>query len=75
VALTADSDAAEQVLQGTYEPPEGTAKYAVLLLQQERAMPESIQRAGPIKAEISADEHVSGWKKQKERTSSEPLGL
>jgi hypothetical protein len=70
----ADTPAAEQVLNGTYQTPDGTDYYAKLLLDQ-LYIPWEVTKMAPISLEISTDEHKQAWRKQNERTSSEPTGL
>jgi hypothetical protein len=70
----ADTPAADQVLNGTYQPPDGTDYYARLLLNQ-LYIPWEVTRMAPISLEILTEEHKQAWRKQNERTSSEPTGL
>jgi hypothetical protein len=70
----ADTDAAEEILAGTFEVPEGTCKYAKKLIA-ELEMPESVRKGGLIDDFVSTQDHISGWKKQKESISSDPEGL
>jgi hypothetical protein len=62
-----------QILQGTYQVPPDTDKYAALLLQELQKIDSSKIPSIPIT--LSVEEHIGAWKKQKERTSSEPSGL
>ena len=70
----ADTAAADQVLNGTYQPPDGTDQYAKLLLDQ-LYIPWEVTKMVPISVDISTKEHKQSWKKQNERTLSEPTGL
>ncbi len=70
----ADTPAAEQVLNGTYQPPDGTDYYAKLLLDQ-LYIPWEVTKMVPISVSITTEEHKKSWRKQNERTSSEPTGL
>ena len=70
----ADTVAAEQVLQGCYQVPVGTDRYARLLLDQ-LYIPWEVTEMVPISVEISTEEHKNAWKKQNEKTASEPTGL
>lgn len=70
----AETDSAEQVLNRCYEIPDGTDKYAAMLLDQLYA-PMTVKEADLISPNISTQEHIHAWKKQDERTSAEPTGL
>jgi hypothetical protein len=73
----ADTPAAQQILQGSYEPPDGTDKYMIELLVQ-LGMPQAIRNGikahGHITTKISHDENKQGWKKRK-LASAESSGL
>jgi hypothetical protein len=61
------SESCNQILAGTYQPPEGTNIYTRELLQHMKCLP--IQH--PIdKAEITTQMFKDGWKKIKENTSA-----
>ena len=68
---------ADQILQGCYDPPEGTDKYMIELLEELR-MPQTIREGikehGFISTEISESENKQGWQKRK-LASAEPSGL
>ncbi len=68
---------ADQILQGCYDPPEGTDKDMIELLEGLR-MPQTIREGikehGFISTEISESENKQGWKKRK-LASAEPSGL
>ena len=70
----ADTPYAEEVLNGTYIPPTDTDIYARELLQAMKRPPE-IEQAGEISLEITLQDHILGWKRQKEQVASEPNGL
>ena len=70
----ADTEAAEEILAGTFEVPEGTCQYAKKLIA-ELEMPESVRKGGLNDDFVSTQDHISGWKKQKESISSDPDGL
>jgi len=70
----ADTPAADEILKGTYEPPPGLDQYTRELLR-ELEMPEKIRAAGPMSVEVSAEEQLLAWKKQKENVAAEPSGL
>jgi hypothetical protein len=59
----------EAVMNGTYAPPPGMDKYAVKLLKQLQ-MPESVRNAPKVPAIIMMKQHVQGWKRAKEKTTS-----
>ena len=73
----ADTPAIEEILKGSYEPPDGTDKYMKELLDEMR-MPQvirdGIKKHGFITTEISAAENQQGWRKRK-LASAEPSGL
>jgi hypothetical protein len=70
----ADTDQAEDILHGTYVVPDGTDQYAAKLIAELR-MPDSIKHGNATSQYVSTQEHVSGWKKQKEGISADPDGL
>ena len=70
----ADTDAAEIILNGTYEIPADLDPYAALLIHELR-MPESLRRQPLIPSVVTTADHVAGWKKQKETISADPDGL
>ncbi len=69
----ANTESADQVLQGTYVTPPNTDKYASLLLKELQKI--DSDNILTIPSTLSVEEHVGAWKKQKEMTSSEPSGL
>jgi hypothetical protein len=60
----ANTDATEQVLQSTYQAPEGTDPYAALLLNQLQKIDSSTIPSIPTT--LSVEEHIGAWKKQKD---------
>ena len=72
--MTFKTEAAQEVLDGTWLPPEGTDIYTRLLLQ-EMKMPDVLRNATPMVSSISVDNHIQGWERQKEQVSSAPKGL
>ena len=68
----AETEMAEQVLDGSYEPTQDVDQYARELLHELRR-PEIVRRRTPIATRVTTDEHVQGWKKTKEK-SAEPSG-
>jgi hypothetical protein len=69
----ADTAFTEQILQGTYQVPTDTDKYAALLLKELQKIDSS--KIPSIPTTLTVEEHIDAWKKQKEMTSSEPSGL
>jgi hypothetical protein len=65
---------AQQVMDGTFSPPEGTDPVAAELLETLQ-MEDSVRQLGPLDMSITPEDNRSGWKKQTERTASEPTGL
>ena len=57
----------EQILRGTYQPPQGTNKYTRELLQHMQRLP---LKYPPPKAGITTQMFKEGWKKIKEDTSA-----
>jgi hypothetical protein len=74
LGLFADTEQAQQILDGTYECPLGTDKYAALLIQELRMPANVIDNPVPI-TEITPESNRIGWNKQKETVSSDPYGL
>ena len=68
----AETEKAEQVLEGTYEIPHGVDKYARELIHELRR-PEIVRKKGPISTVITPVEHTQGWRRTKEK-SAEPSG-
>jgi hypothetical protein len=69
----ADTAFTTQILQGTFQVPPDIDKYAALLLQELQKIDSS--KIPLIPTTLSVKEHINAWKKQKERTSSEPSRL
>ena len=59
---------------GSYVLPDGIDIYTAKLIH-ELQMPEIVRRHGIEIPTISTKDHIEGWKKQKEGTSSEPEAL
>ena len=71
--LLGTGSAADELLRGTYNFPEGIDKSVKSVLDNMKC-PETIKLTKqPIP--ITCNEHKSGWNKVKERTSSSPSGL
>jgi hypothetical protein len=62
----ADTDFAEQVLNGTYKPSPAVNKYAIELLHELRT-PKVVRKCGPISLVVTPAEHTLGWKRTKEK--------
>jgi hypothetical protein len=65
---------AQDILNGTFVIPAGTDPYAAKLIMQLKA-PDCISSSEPLSVAITTEDHSSGWKRAKERTSSGPSGL
>jgi hypothetical protein len=74
IGLYAEKEGAEQILSGTFIPPQDCDPYLRDLIDEMR-MEDRVRAAGPIPTTISLQEHQQGWKKQKERTASVRSGL
>jgi hypothetical protein len=61
--LADTAPAAEQVLNGTYQLPDGTDYYAKLLLDQ-LYIPWEVTKMVPISVAITTEEHKQSWRKQ-----------
>jgi hypothetical protein len=73
----ANTPAAEEVLHGTYTPPENTDKYAKILLEALATPPEITNNTGNFTPRrfITPTSNINGWRKANERTSAGPSGL
>jgi hypothetical protein len=69
----ADTEVAENVLDGSYEPPETVDRYAKELIRELRR-PAIVQRHAPIPTHTSLEEHPRGWKKTKEKLAEPSVG-
>ena len=69
-----EKPAAQAVLDGTYEPPDGMNPYMIELLSIMKVSP-SIRAKGPLDCSITPLENRAAWMSQKERTASEPSSL
>jgi hypothetical protein len=72
--LMDNNEIAQQVMDSTNIPPKGTDKVAIELLKTLK-MEDSVCQLSPLDMSISSDNNQTGWRKQKERTASEPTGL
>jgi len=68
------NDNADAILNGTYQPPEGTPFYITRYIDALR-MPQAVRRRGLIPDRVTTSQHKDFWKKALESTSSEPRGL
>jgi hypothetical protein len=64
----AETEMAEQVLEGTYEPAPDVDQYAKELLHELRR-PECVRKQSPTNITATVDEHVLGWKRTKEKSA------
>ena len=74
LGLLADTEIAQDILNGTWEPPDEVDVYTKLLLK-EMKVPDALREAPPMDYQVSVGDHTRGWNKQKERISSAPSGL
>jgi hypothetical protein len=58
---------AQQVMDGTFIPPEGTDEVAIELLETLK-MEDSVRQLDPLDMSISRDNNQTRWRKQKECT-------
>ena len=70
LGFLANTNTAEQILQGTFQPPENVDLYTKKMLQELR-MPEKIRDLPTTSSTISTKEHIQSWNKQKESTASD----
>ena len=69
IGYNAEKEGGKQILDGTFVIPSGTQKYMIKVIEKLRK-PNSVKAKGDIGTDISLEEHVTGWKKQKDRTAS-----
>ena len=69
VGYNAEKEGGQQILDGTFDIPTVTQKYMIKVIEKRRK-PNSVKAKGEIGTDISFEEHVTGWKKQKYRTAS-----
>ena len=74
LGFLADTPEADAILDGTYEPPPGTDRYAKLLIQELR-MPENVRNNPMPQTDVTPDVNRQAWNRQKEAVSSDPEGL
>ena len=67
-----NTDSAQNILDGTYIPPQGTNRYTEEFLQQLKYDPKAFNE--PPTATLPTRDYVSGWKKKKEFTSAGKSG-
>ena len=70
LGFLANTNMADQILQGTFQPPENVDLYTKKMLQ-ELPMPEKIRDLPTTSSTISTKEHIQSWNKQKESTASD----
>ena len=69
IGYDAEKEGGKQIFDGTFVSPLGTPKYMQTCLDHLR-MPQIVVHRGTISTFISTQEHIQGWKKQKEKTVS-----
>jgi hypothetical protein len=69
VGYCAESPGGQEILDGTFVIPPTCNPYLAKLINGMR-MPEIVRRLEPISTHISTKTHISGWRRQKERTAS-----
>jgi hypothetical protein len=69
VGFAAEKDAAQDILNGTFDLPSDCDPYLRQFLEAAR-MPDVIRNVGPISTAITIQDHIKGWRRQKERTAS-----
>jgi hypothetical protein len=62
--LMDNNEIAQEVMDGTFIPPEGTDEVAIELLKTLK-MEDSVRLLGPLDMSISPDDNQTGWRKQK----------
>ena len=67
------SESIDEVLQGTYEPPDGTGEFVRKLLPHLK-LPPDVPIEGNIGAVLDVDAHIAGWKKMKSKVNASPFG-
>jgi hypothetical protein len=60
--LMDNDEIAQQVMDDTFIPPEGTDKVAIELLETLK-MEDSVRQLGPLDMSISPDNNQTGWRK------------
>ena len=74
LGITAEGPAMKDVLEGTYVPSMECDTYAIKLLQH-LEMPQATIESNPVADFIEVEDHIKGWKQQKENTGSDVNGL
>lgn len=74
LGFLADTPAAFEILQGTYQPPDGVDYYTTLFLRELR-MPDNVRDNPMPQIDVTPANNRLAWTKQKEAVSSEPDGL
>ena len=69
IGYYAEKEGGKQILDGTFVISSGTQKYMIKVIEKLRK-PNSVKAKGDIGTDISLEEHVTGWKTQKDRTTS-----
>jgi hypothetical protein len=74
LGFLADTEAAQRILDGTYDIPVDLDTYTAKLIHELR-MPESIWNSPLVSSRVETLDHTKGWTKQKETISADPDGL
>ena len=72
IGYNAEKEGGKQILDGTFVIPSGTQKYMIKVIKKLRK-PNSVRAKGDIGTDVSLEEHVTGWKKQKIERLLSPL--
>jgi hypothetical protein len=69
VGYAAEKPAAQHILDGSFEIPPTCDPHLAILLNALR-MPDIVRKAGTISTDISLQDYIRDWRRQKERTGS-----
>jgi hypothetical protein len=69
VGFAAEKETAQHILDGVFTFPSHCDPYLRKFLEAVR-QPEALRRAGPISTTITLEDHITGWRRMKERTAS-----
>ena len=70
-----ETQEAQKILSGTFDFPALEIDRHAKEFLTELRVPAIVIAKGPVPVDLPLQEHVSGWKRQKEATASEPTGL
>ena len=74
VGILCDGPAVDPILAGTWEPPNHLQDYTKMVLQF-LPTPDKVKHNPMPPINLTKDDHIRGWQKVKERTSSDPRDL